>query len=100
MPLVLVSISPVLEDELQGELRDARIVGVVPVLWRCTRYLPKRPVYGRVRIPKVRVVEHVEVLSPKLQVSPLVKRKLARNACIPIGVLRANQCTLDKRSYR
>src|ERR1700733_8411020 len=82
------------EDEFQRQLGNARIVGNVRVLWSRASDLPKGGVLGCVRITEVGVVREVEILRAKLQISPLVKRELARQAGIPVHILRANQPAL------
>jgi hypothetical protein len=80
-----------LEEQLERELGDARIVCRRSILWSGAGYLAKRSAERCARIAEVCVVEEIEVFGSELQRCAFGKGEVASDGHIHVGVTRPNE---------
>src|SRR5579863_7935664 len=74
------------KDQLQRELRDAWIIGVIGILGRRARDLSEvRRGGGCAGVAKVRVVQQIEVLRAELKITVFFDREASSQAGVPVS---------------
>lgn len=84
-----------LEEQLERELGDARIVCRRSILWSGAGYLAKRSAERCARIAEVCVVEEIEVFGSELQRGTFGKGEIASDGHIDVGIAWSDEGAFD-----